>query len=65
MFFPPSMNGLFEDRPTPRPVYDNPPVIVQHRPVRALVARLAARSALLRCRTREECPEPSPVLPLD
>ena len=43
MFYPPTSFGLGEEPPQPRPVYDIPPVIVRHRPVRTLVARLANR----------------------
>jgi len=56
MFYPPTSFGLGEEPPQPRPVYDIPPVIVRHRPVRTLVARLANRPR----RAHESCPEPRP-----
>jgi hypothetical protein len=59
MFYPPASVDLSHDQPKPRPVYDNPPVIVRHRPVRAFVARVAARNSA-RHRASRACPEPRP-----
>jgi len=56
MFYPPTMFGLGEEPPQLRPVYDIPPVIVRHRPVRAFIARFANRPR----RARESCGEPRP-----
>ena len=53
MFYPPSSLDLSPGGPKPRPVYDNPPMIVRHRPLHAFVARLAAGR-----RTLQTCPQP-------
>lgn len=61
MFYPPSLLDLMtSERPQPRPVYDIPPVIVRHRPVRAFVARLVTRRGAAKPRTSPACSEPRP-----
>ncbi len=60
MFHPPTLLDLRQEQPKTRPVYDNPPVIVRHRPVRAFVLRLAAGRNGAKRRPPQPCPEPCP-----
>lgn len=60
MFYPPSSVDLSHEQPKPRRVYDNPPMIVRHRPVHAFLVRLASRRAAATQRASRGCPEPRP-----